>query len=82
MRCLRCGLQCWNAENVRAIHRRGPEQFDAFTKIRNEPVAAGNELHDIDHFPIAGLTGVETVTLEAAIGLLLDAQAHAGSGLF
>ena len=57
-------------------------QFDAFTQIRNEPVAACSELHDIDHFPIAVLAGVEAVTLEVPIGLLLDAQAHAGSGLF
>ncbi|MNT90569.1 hypothetical protein D3C72_2314940 [compost metagenome] len=42
---------------------------------------AQTDLHNIDHFPIAVLAGVVTVTLEGAVGLLVNAEANAGAGM-
>ena len=82
MRCLRRSLQRWNAEDVGTIHSRCPDQFNTIPQIRHLLTAAQCELHDIDHFPIAVLAGVETVSLETAVSLLLDSQPNAGAGLF
>ncbi|MNG28194.1 hypothetical protein D3C84_1134230 [compost metagenome] len=81
MRRLRSSFQFGDAENVGAVFSRGPNQFDAFAEVCDVLAVAQTDLHDVDHFPIAVLAGVETVTLEGAVGLLFDMQAHASAGL-
>lgn len=81
MRRLRCGFQRRNTEDVRAIYSRRPDQFYTFAKVSNELASTQLELHDINHFPIAILAGVEAVALQAAVGLLFDPQPNTRSRL-
>ncbi|MNQ93473.1 hypothetical protein D3C85_1089400 [compost metagenome] len=75
-------FQRGDATDVGAVFGWGPDQFDAVAEIGDVLAVSQSDLHDIDHFPIAILAGVEAVTLEAAVGLLFNAEANAGAGLF
>ena len=68
VRGLRGGFQSRNAEDVGAVNGGCPDQLDTFTQVGDVLAVAGFQFHDIDHFPVAILAGVEGITFETAIG--------------
>jgi hypothetical protein len=70
-----------NAGDNGAIYGGCPDQLYVFTQIRDVIAVAVFQFHDIDHFPISILAGVEGLTFETAVGLLLDARPNTDAAL-